>query len=214
MLRPPSNAGTRFSRLGILLTLPVCLATVTWAQERPGVNPLGRSGLPSLPTLEEEPAKPPAGPILPPLPPAIPEERQRLPQQVRILVRQIRVLGNTVFPLEKLDEVTKPYVNRELTTEELEALRLDLTRLYINAGYINSGAVIPDQTVDDGVITFQIIEGSAHGHRGLRHQVVSRELYSEASGPGRGPTVEYPVLARALAILTTRRTYCPARCRT
>ena len=153
MRRPHRNKGGRPSLLGMLLTLLGCLATVTQAQERLGIDPLGRSGLPSLPALEDQPSKPPGGPILPPLPPAVPEERQRLPQQVRVFVRQIRVLGNTVFPLEKLDEVTKLYVNKELTTEDLEALRLDLTRLYVNAGYINSGAVIPDQTVDDVVIT-------------------------------------------------------------
>ncbi len=129
------------------------------AQERSGAEPPGRSGLPSLPTLEDQPAKPPVGPILPPLPPVAPEERQRLPQQVRVFVSQIRVEGNTVFPVARLEEITKRYVNRELVTEDLEALRLELTRLYIDAGYINSGAVIPDQTVREGVITFQIIEG-------------------------------------------------------
>ena len=142
----------------LCLALP-CLATVTQAQERLGGEPPGRSGLPQLPTLEEQPSKPPTGPILPPLPPAAPGEPQQLPQRVRVLVRQIRVVGNTVFPMEKLSEVTQRYVNRELAKEDLEALRLELTRLYIDAGYINSGAIIPDQTVSEGVITLQIIEG-------------------------------------------------------
>jgi len=78
---------------------------------------------------------------------------------VRVLVRQIRIVGNTVFPMEKLLEVTQRYVNRELATEDLEALRIELTRLYIDAGYINSGAIIPDQKLSEGVITLQIIEG-------------------------------------------------------
>src|SRR6266581_5151130 len=188
MRRPYRNKGGRPSLLGMLLTLLGCLATVTQAQERLGIDPLGRSGLPSLPALEDQPSKPPGGPILPPLPPAVPEERQRLPQQVRVFVRQIRVLGNTVFPVEKLDEVTKRYVNRELTTEELEALRLDLTRLYIDAGYLNSGAVIPDQTVDDGVITFQIIEGqltdiAVSGTTWFRESYIRRRLALGAGPP-------------------------------
>jgi len=136
-----------------------CLATVTQAQESLEGPPPGRSGLPQLPTLEDQPSKPQVSPILPPLPPVTPVEPQQLPQQVRVLVRQIRIVGNTVFPIENLLEVTQRYVNRELATEDLEALRLELTHLYIDAGYINSGAIIPDQKVSEGIITLQIIEG-------------------------------------------------------
>jgi hemolysin activation/secretion protein len=49
-----------------------------------------------------------------------------------------------------------------LTTEDLEALRLALTHLYVEHGYITSGAIIPDQTVTDGVITLDLIEGRLH----------------------------------------------------
>ena len=51
-------------------------------------------------------------------------------------------------------------MNRELTSEDLETLRVALTLLYVNNGYVNSGAILPDQTVTEGVVTYQIIEGS------------------------------------------------------
>ena len=41
MLRPHSNTGRRHALLGMLLTLLGCLATVTQAQERLGIDPLG-----------------------------------------------------------------------------------------------------------------------------------------------------------------------------
>src|SRR5262249_22116396 len=158
--RARSCSGFQCCLLTWLLYLALtCLATVTQAQESLEGPPPGRPGLPQLPTLEEQPSKPQVGPILPPLPPVTPAEPQQLPQQVRVLVRQIKIVGNTVFPMEKLSEVTQRYVNRELATEDLEALRLELTHLYIDAGYINSGAIIPDQKVSEGVITLQIIEG-------------------------------------------------------
>src|SRR5262249_61699864 len=114
-----------YSCISILLSLClICRSVGAQAQERWGGDPPGRSGLPSLPTLEDQPSKPPESPILPPLPPPAPEERQRLPQQVHVFVRQIEVEGNTAFPREKLEEITRRYVNRELTTEDLEALRL------------------------------------------------------------------------------------------
>ena len=45
---------------------------------------------------------------------------------VRVFVRNIEVIGNSVFSDAEIAEVTAPYRNREITTEDLEALRLKL----------------------------------------------------------------------------------------
>src|SRR5258708_25492365 len=120
-----------------------------------GGDPTGRSGDPPS-TQQEQPRRPPPEPILPPLPP--PPEREILPS-LRIFVREGRGVGNTVLPPEEIAAVAAPYLNRELTAEDLEALRVALTLLYINRGYINSGAILPDQTITEGTVTYQIIEG-------------------------------------------------------
>lgn len=123
----------------------------------PVIDPTGRSG--EAPPLQKEvPPKPaPPAPVLPP--PALQEPlKQKLPT-IRVLVKEIRVVGSTVFSKEEIDTVIKPYINRELTTEDLQEIRRALTLLYVNNGYVNSGAIIPDQTVKEGIITFQIIEG-------------------------------------------------------
>ncbi len=81
------------------------------------------------------------------------------PGTVQVFVQDMHVIGSTVFSDAEIDEVTAPYKNRTLLTEDLERLRLALTLLYINKGYLTSGAIIPDQDVASGVITVQIIEG-------------------------------------------------------
>jgi hemolysin activation/secretion protein len=96
--------------------------------------------LPQIPTVPQEPPEPKLG-------------------SVRVFVRDIRVTGSTVFSEAELAEVTTPYRNRVLTTDDLEHARLALTLLYVNKGYITSGAVIPDQDVKDGTVTIQMIEG-------------------------------------------------------
>ena len=164
------------TNLGVLITW----GTLSVAQERLGIEPPRRPGViePSFPT---PPASPPVPrPTLPPLPPAPPEEQEQL-SGPRVFVRQIRVVGSTVFTAAELAAVTAPYVNRSVTSEELEGLRLALTRLYINAGYINSGAILPDQTVTEGVITFQILEGvltsvTVDGNRWFRERYLRRRL--------------------------------------
>lgn len=125
------------------------------------IDPTGRSGQPPGPLKEEfQRAQPSPRPVLPPLPPAPPEEDMRKELGVlQVFVREVRVIGNTAFSNIEIDEVTAPFKNRTVMTEDLERLRLALTLLYINRGYLTSGAIIPDQDVIDGVVTVQIIEG-------------------------------------------------------
>ena len=77
----------------------------------------------------------------------------------RIQVREIRVTGSTVFSAQDFEQLTAPYLGRDVTAEDLSALRQALTLKYVNAGYINSGALLPDQKVAEGVVEFRIVEG-------------------------------------------------------
>ena len=127
------------------------------------IDPTGRSSQPSGPLKEEfrqpQPLPPPR-PILPvvPIPPE--GERDMQPGTIQVFVRNVRVIGSTVFSDAEIAEVTAPFTNRMLMTEDLERLRLALTLLYVNKGYLTSGAIIPDQEVVEEVITVQIIEGT------------------------------------------------------
>jgi hemolysin activation/secretion protein len=145
--------------LNIGLAMVMVLAsTSVFAQTT--LDPTGRSGEPPGPLKEEfQRPKPPPSPVLPivPLPPET--EMPTQPGTVRVFVRDVRVIGNTAFSDQEIAEVTAPFKNRTLMTEDLERLRLALTLLYINKGYLTSGAIIPDQDVTSGVITVQIIEG-------------------------------------------------------
>ena len=118
-----------------------------------------------------------------------------------MFVRDIRVTGSTVFTAEELAKVTAPYLNRELTSEDLEALRVALTLLYVNNGYVNSGAVLPDQTVTDGVVTFQIVEGGltgveVDGNRWFRSSYFQKRFKLDA-----GPPLNINALQRRLQLL-------------
>lgn len=77
----------------------------------------------------------------------------------RVFVRQFLIRGNTVFTDAELHALVAPFENRDIGTEELEDVRNHVSRHYIDAGYINSGALIPDQSVVEGRITIQVVEG-------------------------------------------------------
>jgi hemolysin activation/secretion protein len=162
------------------------------------VDPTGRSAEP--PTLPQEfkPVLPPPGTLLPPIP--LPPKPEPIPA-LRVFVREIRIIGSTVFTADELAKVAAPYVNRELTSEDLESLRLALTLLYVNNGFVNSGAILPDQTVTEGVVTYQIIEGrltnvEVEGNRWLRSSYLQKRFFLDA-----GPPVNVNALQQRLQIL-------------
>lgn len=150
--RPLSTASA------ILLGMTTLLASVpAYCQNLPAIDFSGRTGE-KRPELLDERAKPAAPPmVLPPLPSPAKEGAGQLLKGV--FARRITVVGSTVFTPEELARVTGPYENRQVTMEDLESLRRALTLLYVNRGFINSGAVIPDQSVKDGQITLQAVEG-------------------------------------------------------
>ena len=147
-----------------------------------GIDPTGRAGEPPGPLKEEfRRPMPPPSPVLPivPLTPETGVPTQ--PGTVQVLVQHVHVIGSTVFSDAEIAEVTAPFTNRTLLTEDLERLRLSLTLLYINKGYLTSGAIIPDQDVASGVITVQIIEGKltridVEGNRWFRSSYLSDRL--------------------------------------
>jgi hemolysin activation/secretion protein len=162
------------------------------------VDPTGRAGEPPTLPKDFQPELPPPGTLLP-SPPLAPKA-DTIPG-LRVFVREIRVTGSTVFTAEDLEKVTAPYRNRELTSEDLEALRVALTLLYVNNGYVNSGAILPDQSVTEGVVTFQIIEGAltgvqVDGNRWFRSSYFQKRFNLDA-----GPPLNLNALQRRLQLL-------------
>ncbi len=160
----------------------VILPVVNSAFAQTLLEPTRPSGQPPGPLKEEfQRPLPPPSPVLP-IVPLTPEGGAPIqPGTVRVFVREIHVTGNSVFSEAEIADVTAPFTNRTLLTEDLERLRLALTLLYVNHGYLTSGAIIPDQDVVSGVIRVQIIEGTltridVEGNRWFRSSYLSDRL--------------------------------------
>ncbi len=162
------------------------------------VDPTGRSSEPPTLPKDFQPELPRPGTLLPPVPLA--PKGEPFPA-VRVMVREIRVTGSTVFSPNELANVAAPYLNRELATEDLESLRVALTLLYVNKGYVTSGAILPDQSVADGVVHYQIVEGGltaieVDGNRWFRASYLQRRFNLDA-----GPPLNVNALQQRLQLL-------------
>jgi hemolysin activation/secretion protein len=194
----PERAGPRWYLLAVLILLTVG-PDPGWAQVPTPQLPLPLP--PKPPPLPEKPPPTLPPPLVPPAPPAL-QERKPSPL-LPVFVREIRLIGNTVFSAKELSEVTAPYTNREVTSVDLETLRLALTLYYVNRGYVTSGAIIPDQTITDGVVTIQIIEGKlqsieVEGNKWFYSRYFERRIALAA-----GPPLNVNALQERLQLLQT-----------
>jgi hemolysin activation/secretion protein len=112
--------------------------------------------IPRLPEITPAPPPQPS-PELPARPPQpAPAPLSEAPQFV---LRDVKIEGNTVLDEQAIHNVVAPYLGKPVSIADLEEIRRQFTLLYINRGFINSGATIPDQNVENGVVTFRFVEG-------------------------------------------------------
>lgn len=170
----------------ILLLSVVFLDNHVQSQDLPFFDPAGhpRGKLPLL--LEESAQGKPLGLILPEQP--LFKKKSGQSPIPKIAVQEIVVKGSSVFSDAELGQITAPYLNRILTNEMMEEIRHGLTMFYISKGYVNSGAVIPNQTVVNGKIIFEIIEGrithlDVKGNKKFSREYIENRLYLDAGPP-------------------------------
>jgi hemolysin activation/secretion protein len=121
-----------------------------------------------IPQTRPPQSEPPQTPIeLPPVEQLLPRLKtppapQELPSGVpdTIFVRRFEIVGSSVFSAKELAEITQPFTNRNVTFAELLQVRSLITQYYIDRKYITSAAILPPQTLTNGVVRIQIIEGS------------------------------------------------------
>jgi hemolysin activation/secretion protein len=144
-----------------LLALAAALVPIEAAAQR--ALPLRRPGdeRPDLPSFEPREEAP--GSILPPVQIPSRPDTAGLSGGLRVHVREIRVTGNTALSDAEIEEITRPYVGRELSYADLVDLTDALTIAYADRGYVSSGAVLPEQSLGDGVVEVWAVEGKLAG---------------------------------------------------
>ena len=76
------------------------------------------------------------------------------------VINGIELEGSTAFTTEDFADLFAQYTGRPITFNELLQLRSAVTERYVEAGFLTSGAFIPPQTLENGFVTVQVIEGS------------------------------------------------------
>lgn len=96
-----------------------------------------------------------------PLEPETPDQSQaKTPDNgVRVKVKAVHVLGSSVFKAEDLESLYDAMIGTEQSYEQLKRATRLITRLYRKHGYAVARAYLPAQTIRNGVVTIQVLEG-------------------------------------------------------
>ncbi|MFO1266702.1 MAG: POTRA domain-containing protein [Rubrivivax sp.] len=80
-------------------------------------------------------------------------------ENVRFRLRELTMDGMSVYPFESWREDYYRLIGREVSLAEIYAFANRLTTRYRNDGYILTQVVVPAQTIEDGRIRLQVVEG-------------------------------------------------------
>jgi hemolysin activation/secretion protein len=90
---------------------------------------------------------------------AAPADPNPQTQPTGFSVTQFLVEGNTLLSADKIEEVLEKHKGQGRTMEDLENARSALEKTYNAAGYPTVLVNIPEQTIDEGIVKLQVIEG-------------------------------------------------------
>ena len=118
-------------------------------------------------------------------------------------IQRINITGNTRFNTPTLHALVKPVEGMRLSLGQLDAAIGVITEFYRRAGYLLARAIIPAQTIENGVVTIQIIEASL-GEVQLdnRSAIDTQYLKAPLSVLQRGEVITQAGLNRALLLLS------------
>ena len=135
----------------LLLTAPVVAQTLPSDPLRPNPN------------LDRFPQPLPLPQPLPPrTPQPVPQPTSPSPElpTVKISIRKIEVTGSTILKQGEITAITRSIEGRTVTFADLQGVANAITQLYLDRGYITSKAILTSQTIVDGIVKIQVVEGS------------------------------------------------------
>ena len=88
------------------------------------------------------------------------EEHHALIHDVnKVLVKGFKVIGNEDLSKQELKTVMKPFVERELSTQEIHAAANTLAEYYHTKGFFAAEVSLRPHSINNGIVTLQVTEG-------------------------------------------------------
>jgi hemolysin activation/secretion protein len=80
-------------------------------------------------------------------------------EQQKFLLKSLEITGATVYSTDRLQQFYIQKLYREISLKDLYDIANQITQLYRQDGYLLSRALVPEQTIQEGKVRIQVIEG-------------------------------------------------------
>jgi hemolysin activation/secretion protein len=102
------------------------------------------------------------------------ENRPEMERPSAVTISKFKVEGNTLLTQEKIDAVLDKYKGVAFQIKDADQARIELEKAYHAVGYPTVLVNLPEQTIEQGIVTLQVIEASL-----LEIKVTGQEYYSK-----------------------------------
>jgi len=157
---------------------------------------------PLEPTRPSEDLAPPLEPRAMPTP-SVPLTREQLApdraDSMKLTLKAVRIEGAEALSESDLADLWEGYLGQTVSVATLFEIVNAITRRYSEAGYALSIAVLPEQRIEDGVVTIRVVEGY------VDTVVFTGDLLTSVLGDGRGDAARNELLERFAAGITASR---------
>lgn len=80
-------------------------------------------------------------------------------ENINLTLNTVELTGVTVYTQAELEPVYADKMGQAITLADVYGIATALTNKYRNEGYILTQVVVPPQTIEDGAVTLQVVEG-------------------------------------------------------
>lgn len=87
------------------------------------------------------------------------DQQEEATGKILFLLRQVVVDESEVLSNETINAITAKYVGQKVSLQQLNAIVGEINKMYEEKGYMTCRAVLPPQTIKEGVVHINLIEG-------------------------------------------------------
>ena len=80
-------------------------------------------------------------------------------KDIQFELNDVKIISGSVFSKEEMKSIYSSYLGKSITLDTIWTIAHSITQKYRDRGYFLSRAYIPEQEIDNGTVTINIVEG-------------------------------------------------------